>query len=157
MDINYANACTEVLTLFEYFLDEEELNKIPKEQMDHIKNISNQDYVYNIDFNKGLDEQEISKEARAIILSLYLKYFADDTKRAKINLYLRKNKEANFTPNENIKQADEIFNKKHEEKIEKEIEEQSNAKSFSLVIREQTLLQRIFNKIKKLFRRKDRF
>ena len=32
MDLKYSNACKEVLVLFDYFLDENDLSKIPEKQ-----------------------------------------------------------------------------------------------------------------------------
>ena len=76
MNIKYANACTEVLTLFEYFLVEEDFNKIPSEQIEHMRKMANPNYSFVIDKTKELEEQTISKEAKAIIVSLFQNYFA---------------------------------------------------------------------------------
>lgn len=83
--MKYSNAYKEVLVLFEYFLDEDDLLKIPSEQLEHIKKNANHKYTYTIDKTKPLEEQKISKEAKAIIVSLYKKYFLDDEKRKKVD------------------------------------------------------------------------
>ena len=81
MDLKYSNACKEVLVLFEYFLDEEDLSKIPEKQIEYLKKNANQQYDYVIDESKELEEQKMSKESKAIIISLYKKYFATNEQK----------------------------------------------------------------------------
>ena len=85
MDLKYSNACKEILVLFDYFLDKNDLSKIPEKQIEHIKKMANQQYNYIIDESKELEEQEISKEAKAIIVSLYKKYFTTSEQKRKVD------------------------------------------------------------------------
>lgn len=89
MNLEYSNACKEVLVLFDYFLDENELSKIPKKQIDYLKKLANPKYNYVVDESKALEEQEISKEAKAIILSLYKKYFINEDKKKAVDEILK--------------------------------------------------------------------
>ncbi len=85
MNLKYSNACKEVLVLFDNFLDENDLSKIPKKQIQYIRKNANQQYNYVIDETKELEEQNISKEAKAIIISLYKKYFATTEQKKEID------------------------------------------------------------------------
>lgn len=85
MDLKYSNACKEVVMLFDYFLDENDLSKIPEKQIEHLKKNANQQYNFAIDESKELEEQEISKEAKAIIVSLYKKYFTTNEQKKKVD------------------------------------------------------------------------
>lgn len=85
MDSKYSDACKEVLVLFEYFLDEDDLSKIPRKQIEHLRKNANKEYDYFVDESKELEGQEISKEAKAIIINLYKKYFATNEQKKKIN------------------------------------------------------------------------
>jgi len=95
MDLKYSNACKEIEVLFDYFLDEKDLSKIPAEQMENIRNNANSQFIYAIDETKPLEEQQISKEAKAIIINIYERYFATEEQKNGIReiLYLNKKKE----------------------------------------------------------------
>ena len=77
-------ACKEVLEILNK-VKEEDLKKIPKEEIDMLK--SNVDYEYNFSFNsnKSLEEQKVSKPAKAIIAKLYIDYIMDEKQRSIIN------------------------------------------------------------------------
>lgn len=85
MNLKYSNACKEVVVLFDYFLNENDLSKIPEKQIKYLREKANQQYNYIVDESKTLEEQEISKEAKAIIVSLYKKYFATNEQKKKID------------------------------------------------------------------------
>lgn len=54
MDLKYSNACKEVMVLFDYFLDENDLSKIPEKQMKHLRKNANQQCTYIVDESKVL-------------------------------------------------------------------------------------------------------
>ena len=125
MDIKYSNAFSEVLVLFDNFLSEDDYNKIPKEQIEFMKKNSNLDYIYEIDESKDLMDQDVSKEAKAVILSLFKSYFADNEKKKKIDYYLMlkdkerylekinliNKKEDNYIENKNLQLSNEPMEK----------------------------------------------
>ena len=78
MDNNYRNACKEVVVLMDYFLSEDEYNRIPKEYINKLRECSNKDYDFKIDESKDLEEQKISVEAKAIIISIYKQFFSNN-------------------------------------------------------------------------------
>ena len=77
MDNNYRNACKEVIELIDYFLSEDEFNRIPKEFINNLQECANKDYDFKIDKSKDLEEQNISIEAKAIIISIYKQFFSN--------------------------------------------------------------------------------
>ena len=87
----YAKAYKEVLEIIKYF-PEEEYNKIPQEKIEFFKQNMDKHYYFQINPNIDLSEQNISKEANAIIVNLYFDYFATDIQREKINKLLAQNK-----------------------------------------------------------------
>ena len=158
MDIKYSNGCKEVSILFEYFLKEEELSKIPSEQLEYIRKNANPYYDYTIDETKPLDEQKMSKEAKAIIVSIYQKYFANDEQKMKINeiigiLEKQKNLEQNtmygFNEfdkniyNKSILKEDVDFNS-----TKKQLKEEKS------IIKSEGVFLRVVNRILKIFRLK---
>ena len=88
----YARAYKEVIEIYNC-LSEEEKRKIPEEKIKFYIDNMDQDYDFKIDPNIEIYKQNISKEASAIIINLFLDYFADDTQR------------------ENLKEAFEIIEK----------------------------------------------
>ena len=64
----YSRAYTEVLEIIKYF-PEEEYAKIPEEKIEFYKNNMDKDYVFLINPEIDLSEQNISSEANVKILS----------------------------------------------------------------------------------------
>ena len=79
----YARAYKEVIEIYNC-LPEDEKKKIPKEKIEFYRNNMDVNYEFVIEPNIPLNEQNISKEASAIIVNLFLDYFADDTQREKL-------------------------------------------------------------------------
>ena len=87
---NYAKAYKEVLEIIKYF-PEEEYNKIPKEKIQFFKENMDRDYNFTINPLQDLAEQNISKEANAIIVSLYQDHMATEEQKEKIKEILELN------------------------------------------------------------------
>lgn len=68
-----------------------EYYKIPKEVIDYINWHRDYNFDFKFDSSKSIDEQNISKEARALILKLYLDYFANDKEKQIVINTLNKN------------------------------------------------------------------
>lgn len=154
MDKKYANACKEVIVLFDYFLAENDLAKIPEEQLEYIKQNANQDYIYCVDENKALEEQEISQEAKAIILSLYKKYFTTAEQKKKVDEILYLYRQKNIRKSDNVNYN--IFGENSEVKVslENSIESKKNEETSYALIETQSLWKKITNKIFRIFRRR---
>ena len=129
MDLKYSNACKEILVLFNYFLDEDDLSKIPEKQIEHLKKNANQQYNYVIDESKELEEQEISKEAKAIIVSLYKKYFTNNEQKRKVDeiiSILDEPKNIRKTNNSGFNNLEEALKYKNSKKENVEIKSNKN-------------------------------
>ncbi len=83
IDINYANAYTEVLEILKY-VSLEDYNKIPKNKIELFKANANNNYHFTYSPNKTLNEQNVSKIAKGIIAILFRDYWATDIQREKI-------------------------------------------------------------------------
>lgn len=83
MELEYANAYSEVLEILSY-LSKEDYDKIPKEKIDFFETKCNKNYKFYYDMNKTLDEQDVSKKAKIIIAILFRDYWATDKQREKI-------------------------------------------------------------------------
>lgn len=90
----YAKAYTEVLEIIKYF-PKEEYAKIPLEKIEFYKNNMDKNYKFSINTEIDLSEQNISAEANAIIVNLFIDYFATEEQKVTINeiLILNQKKE----------------------------------------------------------------
>ncbi len=108
----YAKAYKEVLEIIKYF-PEEEYNKIPKEKIDfYIKNMD-RNYEFSIDPLIDLSEQNISREANAIIVTLFEDYFATDEQKKKIKKILESNQNEEEDKKREQYNPDDLFKNKN--------------------------------------------
>ncbi len=104
----YAKAYTEVLEILKYF-PEEEYKKIPVEKINFYKSNMDKDYQFTINPEIDLANQNISKEANAIIVSLYRDYYATEEQKVKINEILDLNQKKEELEKRRNYNPDNIF------------------------------------------------
>lgn len=81
-------ACKQVYTILSFY-NQELLNlKIPKEVIRQLKNNSAKDYEYKIN-SETLEIDNLTEEAKAILLVLFDKYFANQNQKNKIDRFLK--------------------------------------------------------------------
>ena len=102
----YADAYSEVLEILK-FVSKEDYNKIPKDKINLFKNKANMQYKVKYSPNITLNEQNISKRAKAIIAILFRDYWATDVQREKIiikqkydRIKIENEKQARYNPND---------------------------------------------------------
>ena len=143
---NYACAYKEVIEVLKY-TKREDVNKIPKYRILLWKTNMKKDYDFKIDTTKTLEEQNLSKEAKAIIANIFKKYWATDYQRERIEAkekydiaQIEKEKYQKYNP-------DDIFkNRKQDIKQENEAN-----KNVLMVEYKEPLFKKILNKIKNIF------
>ena len=79
----YREAFTEVNEILKY-LSEDLLNKIPKEFIDNIKENMSTSYILKYDNTKGINEQNLKQETRAILSVIYRDYICDENIKKEI-------------------------------------------------------------------------
>ena len=83
VDIEYANAYSEVLEILKY-ISKEDYKKIPNSKIELFETNHNKEYIFKYNPNKTLEEQKVSKTAKAIIAILFRDYWATEVQREKI-------------------------------------------------------------------------
>lgn len=83
VSVEYANAYSEVLEILK-FISKKDYEKIPANKIELFKLNSNKEYKFTYDPEKTLDEQNVSKRAKAIIGILFRDYWAIEVQREKI-------------------------------------------------------------------------
>ena len=143
---NYACAYKEVIEVLKY-TKREDVNKIPKSRILLWRINMSKDYDFKIDTTKTLEEQNFSKEAKAIIANIFKKYWATDYQKERIEAkekydieQMEKEKYQKYNP-------DDIF-KNRKQNIQ---QEEVASKTVSMVEYREPLFKRILNKIKNIF------
>ena len=101
MTSTYSRACTEALAIIDCLADEE-YNKIPIEKLRFLENNCDSSYLFKIDLDVELAEQNVMDETYAISLAIYRDDFATENQKKILNTLLIQN-----------------FNEKEEEKYTK--------------------------------------
>lgn len=86
--INYSKIFTEVEQVL-LVLDESLKEKIPDEVKKMISENSDKSYVFKFDNSKPIYEQNITKEAKAILATIYREYLCADEEKKKWKEYDR--------------------------------------------------------------------
>lgn len=146
---NYEKAYTEFLCILEY-MPQSYIDKIPNTLLEIIKEQFNKEYIINIDINKSLIEQNLSKTTKDLIA--YIKYNCWSNEEEKI--YLKKI----FSENEKQYQ-EELSNKYNPDNIFKEKTQLKASTDISnsntqLSIYKENIFTKILNSLKKVFFRK---
>ncbi len=83
VSVEYANAYSEVLEILKY-ISKEDYEKIPNSKIELFETNHNKKYIFKYNPNKTLDEQNVSKTAKAIIAILFRDYWATEIQKEKI-------------------------------------------------------------------------
>ncbi len=109
----YAKSYTEVLALLKC-LSKEEYSKIPKNEIDFLEENCDKEYSFELDKSKDLTEQNVSREANAVLVVLYQKYFASEEQKEKLETILMQNYKKDEEKKRQLYSNKDIFKKKEE-------------------------------------------
>ncbi len=141
VNIEYANAYSEVLEILKY-ISEEDYDKIPQNKIELFKTNSNKDYKFIYNPEKTLDEQNVSKRAKAIIGVLFRDYWATDSQREKIIIKQNNDRIILEEQKKSLYDIEDIFrirNVNNENKVE-EITQ--------MIVNKESFIKKCINKIK---------
>lgn len=83
-------ACNEVLVLLK-MLTEAELKKIPETEIKFLEEHRDVNYNFSVNPEVPINEVNISRKAKAILVVLWKKYFATDIQKQKLDKILQEN------------------------------------------------------------------
>ena len=136
----YKIAYSEVLEILKY-ISKEDFNKVPHNIIEMFKANASTENKFKYNSEKTLKEQDVSEIARIIIAILFRDYWATETQREKI--LAKQNYDRKKIQEEMYKQDNLFKNKQRLTKVN--IEEQQ------LVVYNESIFRRIFNKILTFF------
>ena len=143
VSIEYANAYSEVLGILK-FISKEDYEKIPNSKIELFETNQNREYIFEYNPNKTLEEQNVSKRAKAIIGLLFRDYEATDEQKDKITRKQNYDRQLLEEQKKSMYDVENIFKKKSYEN--EEVKEM-------VVYKEQKWYQKLFAKILKIFKK----
>ena len=143
VSIEYANAYSEVLGILK-FIAKEDYEKIPNSKIVLFETNQNKEYIFEYNSNKTLEEQNVSKRAKAIIGLLFRDYWATDEQKEKILRKQNYDRQILEEQKKSMYDVKNIFKKKSYES--EEVKEM-------VVYKEQRWYQKLFVKILKIFKK----
>ncbi len=146
--VEYAIAYKEVIEILKY-VSESDYNKIPIEKIQLFEQKQDKNYDFQYNPLKTLDEQNVSKRARAILGLLFRDYWATEMQRQKI--LAKQNYELQKIEKEKSKKynPDDIFKNNQIEKTENIINDDMQIIEY----KEKKWYQKLLDKIQKIFRK----
>ena len=111
----YANAYSEVLEILKY-ISKEDYEKIPNSKIELFETNHNKEYIFKYNPNKTLEEQNVSKTAKAIIAILFRDYWATEVQREKI-ITKQNNDRQRFEEEKKLKYNSDNLFKNNEKKV----------------------------------------
>lgn len=143
----YSKAYVEVLEIISHF-SEEDFKKIPKSEIDFYNENKDNEYKFKINPNIDLNEQNISREANAILVALYRDYFAIENQKQILEKLLKQNEQKEEEKKREKYNPDDIFKK------DKEVSTIENNNEMLPVEIEEKWYQKILDFFKSLFVKK---
>lgn len=142
---NYTYAYREVIELLKYF-SLEDINKIPEDLIKvFLKNMETK-YDYKVQEGKPFEEQEMLDETKVIFAIIFRDYWATDYQRERILAKEENDKRKLEEQKAKKYNSDNLFKTR---KIEKTV----NKEMLPIEVKEETLLSKIINKIKNIFKK----
>ncbi len=147
----YKRAYTEVIEIIKYFPNEE-YAKIPLEKINYYKENMDKDYNFQINPNIELEKQNISKEANAILVTLFNDYFATDRQKEILNNLLKQNQQKLEKQKQEKYNPSNLFMQSKTQQQNTVTLQKNNSES-SLVEIKEKFFTKFINFIKNIFKR----
>ena len=149
--VDYNKRLVEVDEILNY-LSDEDLEKIPDDIKQAIRDNKDKDYTWNYDEDKPLKEQDVSRDTIAILSYLNMEYLLNEKQKQFMEEMHKRNeqeKRKKEYSNETQYNYEDLFKRKN--KVEDTNNEQEEVAL--IPVKEETFIRKIFNIIKSFFKR----
>lgn len=140
----YKKAYTEILEIIKY-LPHDEYEKIPKEKVEFYKNYKDPLYQFKYNPYKSLNEQNVLRETKAIIVDLFREVIATKEQKEKLNILLLQNEQEYQNKVHEKYSYDKLFNKKSKG---------INVHSANMIVYKENIFVKIYHILKSIFNKK---
>ena len=130
--------CSEVYDIIQH-MEEDLLNKISSGFINLIKQNRDENFIVNIDYSRKINDQELQRGTRVILSLIYRDYLCSKEQK---EILIRKDEEELKRITEELKEKynpDNLFKNKKQKTVT------------TIVIYKETIIQKIFNKLRKIF------
>ena len=129
-----------------YNLSDEDLNKIPEDIRDSIKEQKDKTYKWKYDKSKTLKEQKIDRKTIAMLSYLNMEYLLNEEQKELMEKFHKSNEEKLEKIKQNKYKSEDIFKNSYE------VKERENVALIE-VKKEKNFIQKLIAKLKLLFKR----
>lgn len=151
MEVKTNDIYSEVYSILN-LLGDSYINKIPRKALDIIKNERNMNYNPKYDFSIDINSQDIKRETKAMIALLRLSYWCtSEEEKIKLSNQFKENEKRYQELLKAKYNTDNLFKNKNTMKNIKE--EVKTKQIFMVEYKEKNFLQKIFDKIKHIFKK----
>ena len=133
------------------YLSTDNLEKIPDEIRNGIKEQKDKEYIWKYDESKSLKEQELARRTVAMLSYLNMEYLLNNEQREYMETIHKINEQKIQKENQIKYNQDNLFNNKKSIKNQEEIRNESVA----MAEYKESFLKRMINKIKRIFIKND--
>lgn len=144
-NIEYSNSLYQINEILK-FIEPNLRERIPKKIISYFENNKSQDYSWNIDRELPLTEQELLPTTKEILTVLYKDYICNDIERINLEKILKENEMKYQNQLKEKYNTDNLFKNKQDKSIEIE------TKNVSVIDYKKSLLKKIIEKIKMIFK-----
>ena len=144
-------AAKELNEILKNMVPEEYILKIPEKFRNYLNEIEDKNYECKLNFNKNIDEQNITEKTKDLITVIYRNYWCTEEERNNLDRILTENEKK--YQEELIKKynPDELFKKKEEIRVD-------TSDNVSLIeYKKSTIFDKIKDFIKSIFKKKSSF
>ena len=144
-------AAKEINEILKNMVPEEYILKIPEKFRNYLNEIEDKNYECKLNFNKNIDEQNITEKTKDLITVIYRNYWCTEEERNNLDRILTENEKK--YQEELIKKynPDELFKKKEEIRVD-------TSDNVSLIeYKKSTIFDKIKDFIKSIFKKKSSF
>lgn len=145
INTKYSEAITDVLDILEH-TEEKEVEKIPYQLMEFLKQNKSPNYIPNIDYTKNVKEMKLNEQTQALLGLIYYKYWANEEEKKYFNEKITKNEQRYQDELRDKYSIDNIFKQRREK-------EEQKPEQALVVIEKESFWKKFINRIKKIFRR----
>jgi len=129
------------------FLPEEYICKIPKEEIEYLNKVKDNNYISNIQNVEDIKQSNMLEETKVYLAYFFINYLSTEEEKREYEIILKENEE---------RQQKELLAKYDVNKVFEERKNKTNEiipKEKALVKKEKNIFEFIINKIKKLLKR----
>lgn len=153
MEQVYRRAYTEILEIIKY-ISLDEYKKIPKAKLEFYNSNKDPSYKFEYNPNKTLDEQNVLRETKALLVILFRDTVASPKQKEKLNKILVQNEQIYQEELKSKYNYEELFLKKQKKISIEDTKKQNIDNNTQLTVYKENIFSKLYNIFRRLFNKK---